>query len=196
MIHTSSASPRSATEYAQLKAANSGFHPAHPAATNPVLRKPPAPEGKVWLEDQDAIATVDLANSCYQLMLRLLGYAYVIKRPHPEKGVALDLGISLMHACTLLGERAARLPAGPSNPHCNAGMSFTALRDSAPFAQGPAARRFFVERLEEFTAAGEALAKGGDPRAVGAAKLLADLAARAADQFASAGDAEPASSAA
>ncbi len=180
------------TEYATLKAANPGFHPAHPAATNPVLRKPPVPEGKVWLEDQDATATVDLANSCYQLMLRLLGYAYVIKRPHPEKGVALDLGIALMHACTLLGERAARLPAGPSNPHCNAGMSFTALRDSAPFAQGPAARRFFVERLEEFTVAADALAKGGDPRAVGAAKLLADLATRAASQFASAGDPLPA----
>jgi CDGSH-type Zn-finger protein/uncharacterized Fe-S cluster protein YjdI len=157
-----------------------------------VLRKPPIPEGKVWLEDADAIATVDLANACYQLMLRLLGYAYVIRRPHPEKGVALDLAITLMHASTLLGERAARLPAGPSNPHCNAGMSFTALRDSAPFAQGPAARRFFVERLEQFTAAGNALAGSGDPRAVGAAKLLTDLATRAANQFASAGDPQPA----
>ena len=179
------------TEYRTLKAANPDFHPAHPAATNPVLRKPPMPEGKVWLEDADATATVDLANSCYQLMLRLLGYAYVVKRPHPEKGVALDLGIALMHACTLLGERAARLPAGPSNPDCNAGMSFTALRDSAPFAQGAAARRFFVERLEEFAAAGEVLGRGGDPRAIGAAKLLGDLATRAANQLASAGDPQP-----
>jgi CDGSH-type Zn-finger protein/uncharacterized Fe-S cluster protein YjdI len=180
------------TEYEKLKATNPDFQPAHPAATNPVLRKPPNPEGRVWIEGADATATVDLANSCYQLMLRLLGYAYAIKRPHPEKGVALDLGISLMHACTLLGERAARLPAGPSNPHCNAGMSFTALRDSAPFAQGAAAQRFFVERLGEFAAAGEAMAKSGDPRTISAAKLLADLAARAANQFATAGDPQPA----
>ncbi len=180
------------TEYKKLKAANPGFTPAHPAACNPVLRKPPTPEGKVWLEDPSAIATVDLANSCYQLMLRLLGYAYVIARPHAEKGVALDLGVSLMRACTLLGERAARLPAGPSNPYCNAGMSFTALRDAAPFAQGAGARRFFIERLGEFATAAERMAQDGEARAVGAAKLLAELATRAAKQFESAGDPAPA----
>jgi hypothetical protein len=160
-------------EYRQLKAANPGFTPAHPAATNPVLRKPPIPAGKVWLEDADAVATVDLANSCYQLMLRLLGYAYGIRRPSPENGGALDLGIALMRACTLLGEKAARLPAGPSNPGCNAGMSSTALRDSAPFAPGAGAHRFFIERHEEFAAAGETLAKDGEARAMAAAKLLA-----------------------
>lgn len=178
-------------EYRKLKAANPAFQPAHPAATNPVLRKPPTPEGRVWLEDPDAIATVDLANSCYQLMLRLLGYAYAIRRPQPEKGVAVDIAIALMRACTLLGERAARLPAGPSNPHCNAGMSFTALRDAAPFAQGVAARRFFVERLAEFSEAADALAAGGDSRAAGAAKLLGGLAKGAASRFASVVEAAP-----
>jgi len=176
-------------EYAKLKAANPDFAPAHPAAVNPVLRRPPTPQGKVWLEDPDAIATVDLGNACYQLMLRLLGYAYAIRRPHPEKGVAVDLAISLMRACTLLGERAARLPAGPSNPDCNAGMSFTALRDAAAFAQGDAARLFFRERLEEFAEAAVNLAAGGDARAAGAAKLLSDLATRATAQFAAAGGA-------
>jgi CDGSH-type Zn-finger protein/uncharacterized Fe-S cluster protein YjdI len=179
------------TEYRTLKAANPDFGPAHPAACNPVLRKPPTPEGKVWLEDEAAIATVDLANSCYQLMLRLLGYAYVIPRPHPEKGVALDVAVTLMRACTLLGERAARLPAGASAPGCNAGMSFTALRDAAPFAQGVAARRFFVERLGEFATAAARIAQDGEARAGGAAKLLADLASRAAAQFQSAGDPAP-----
>src|SRR5262249_5771416 len=97
-------------EFEKLRLENPGFKPAWPAAVNPVLRKPPKPEGRVWLENEEAIETVDLANSCYQLMLRLLGYAYAIKSPHPEKGVAIDLAISLMRACTLLGERAARLP--------------------------------------------------------------------------------------
>jgi CDGSH-type Zn-finger protein/uncharacterized Fe-S cluster protein YjdI len=174
-------------EYEALKAANPGFEPAFPAAVNPVLRRPPTPQGKVWLEDAEAIATVDLANACYQMMLRLLGYAYAVRRPHPEKGVVVDLAISLMRACTLLGERAARLPAGPSNPACNAGMSFTTLRDAAGFSQGEAARRFFLERLDEFAEVGVALAAGGDPRAAGAAKLLADISARAATQFAAVG---------
>lgn len=174
-------------EYAQLLAANPNFRPAWPAAVNPVLRRPPKPEGRVWLEDEEAIATVDLANSCYQLMCRLLGYSYSIRSPHPEKGVAVDLAISIMRACSLLGEHAARLPAGPSNPDCHAGMSFTALRDASPFPQSEAARRFFIERLGEFASAASVLAEGGAERLQGAAKLLADLAERAANQFADAG---------
>jgi len=180
-------------EFAKLKAQNPDFNPAWPAAVNPVLRRPPNPEGRVWLENEDAIATVDLANSCYQLMCRLLGYSYGVKSPQPEKSLAIDLAISLMRACALLGERAARLSAGPSNPSCNAGMSFTALRDASPFPQSEAARRFFVERLEEFASAARHMAEDGEARAAGAARLLDDLAKRAAAQFAAAADAMPAS---
>jgi CDGSH-type Zn-finger protein/uncharacterized Fe-S cluster protein YjdI len=178
-------------EFLRLKAANPKFAPSWPAAVNPVLRRPPTPEGKVWLENPDAVATVDLANATYQLMLRLIGYGYAIKRPHPEKGVVVDLAIALMRATTFLGERAARLKAGPSNPDCNAGMSFTALRDSAPFAPGDAARRFFIERLEEFAAGAAIIAKDGEPRAQAAARLLQDLASKAPAMFASALEAEP-----
>jgi hypothetical protein len=49
-------------EYRKLKAANPEFEPAWPAAVNPVLRRPPSPERKVWLENADAVATVDLAH--------------------------------------------------------------------------------------------------------------------------------------
>lgn len=63
--------------------------------------------------------------------------------------MVIDLSLGLMHVVSALGESAARLPAGPSNPGCNAGMSFTALRTSAPLAQGAPARRFLVERMQE-----------------------------------------------
>jgi CDGSH-type Zn-finger protein/uncharacterized Fe-S cluster protein YjdI len=170
-------------EYRALSEANPDFRPAHPAATNPVLRRPPRPEGRVWIEDPAAIATVDLANAGYGLMLRLLAHAYVVPSPDPDKALAVDLAVALMRATALLGESAARLPAGPSNPHCNAGMSFTSLRDAAALPQGPAARRFFVERFAELSAAAAALAQGGDARAVRAAALLADLARRAGQRF-------------
>ena len=115
------------TELATLKAANPAFQPAYPAAVNPVLRPPLRPQGRVWIENEDAFVTVDVANACYALMLRLLAYSYTVRRPAPEKALAVDLAIGLMRAATHLAERAARLPAGPSNPGCNAGMSFTAL---------------------------------------------------------------------
>jgi CDGSH-type Zn-finger protein/uncharacterized Fe-S cluster protein YjdI len=149
-------------------------------------------EGRVWLENEDAIRTVDLANTTYALMLRLVAYAYLIRRPDPEKALAIDVALGLMRAMTLLGERAARLPAGPSNPGCNAGMSFTALRDAAALPRGPGARRFFSERLEEVSAAARALATAGDARAVNSARILEDLARRARRGFEQANATQPA----
>src|SRR5579863_7298938 len=105
-------------EFRRLQAQNPHFTPAFPAATNPVLRRPPRPEGRVWLENPESIAVVDLANASYGLMLRLLAYAYVVRGPSDEKSAIVELAIGLMRAVVPLGERAARLPAGPSNPTC------------------------------------------------------------------------------
>jgi CDGSH-type Zn-finger protein/uncharacterized Fe-S cluster protein YjdI len=167
-------------EYRALKASNPAFAPSHPAATNPVLRKPPRPEGRVWIEAQDAIKVVDISNAAYGLMLRLLATAYAIPSPHPDKALTIDLGIGLMRAMTALGEHAARLPAGPSNPDCHAGMSFTALRDAAALPAGAAANRYFVERFAELSAVANGLAENGNARLLTGARLLAALTQRAA----------------
>ncbi|MFX8918437.1 hypothetical protein ABTN06_18975, partial [Acinetobacter baumannii] len=79
-----------------------------------------------------------------------------------------------MQLMSLWGEQAARLPAGPSNPHCNAGMSFTAMRDTAARPVGPSARRFFIERLTLLSEAAKALAdRDGAERAVQADRKMA-----------------------
>jgi CDGSH-type Zn-finger protein/uncharacterized Fe-S cluster protein YjdI len=173
-------------ELLALKAQNPSFAPSFPAAHNPVLRRPLRPEGRVWIEDERAAKTVDLANSAYALMLRLLGYAYLVPRPDPEKSLAVDLGTGLMRAVTLWGEHAARLPAGPSNPDCHAGMSFTALRDAAAFPPSAGARHAFIERFGELAAAANALAESGEERCGRAARLLQQLAERAERGFADA----------
>jgi len=172
------------TELASLKAANPGFSPAFPAAVNPVLRPPLRPQGRVWIENDDAFQTVDIANASYALMLRLLAYSYTLQRPVPQKALCVDLALGLMRAATILAERAARLPAGPSNPGCNAGMSFTALRDAAPVLPGASANVFFAERLAELSGAAAHLARGGDDRAVAAARLISNLCKRGAKGFA------------
>jgi CDGSH-type Zn-finger protein/uncharacterized Fe-S cluster protein YjdI len=156
-----------------------GFAPAFPAATNPVLRRPPRPEGRVWIEDAEASAVVDLANASYSLMLRLFAYSYLCRAPGEEKALVLRLAIGMMHVIVPLAERAARLPAGPSNPDCHAGMSFTALRDSSPLPPGRAARLFFIERLQQLADVAAALAKGGDKRVQRAAEHLATLSRQA-----------------
>ncbi|MDR7271110.1 CDGSH-type Zn-finger protein/uncharacterized Fe-S cluster protein YjdI [Pelomonas saccharophila] len=167
-------------ELARLRATHPGFEPAWPAATNPVLRRPPRPEGRVWLENPAAAATVDIANASYGLMLRLLAQAYVLTGPSAEKSLCIDLGLGLMRAFTPLAEHAARLPAGPSNPGCHAGASFTALRDAAAFPPGPAARRFFIERLAQLAEAAAALHAELDTERTGrAARQLQTLYERA-----------------
>jgi len=170
-------------EYQALRAKNPDFSPAFPAATNPVLRRPPRPEGRVWLENPDVIAAVDLANASYGLMLRLLAHAYAVPAPSAEKSLATDLAIGLMQAIVPLAERAARLPAGPSNPHCHGGMSFTTLRDASALPPGRAARRYFVERFAQLADAGAAMRTCGDQRALTAGDSLAKLAKRAARGF-------------
>lgn len=149
------------------------FAPAFPAATNPVLRRPPRPQGRVWIEDARAVATCDLANSLYGLMLRLLAYSYAV--PDPEKALALSLSIGLMHALVPLAEQAARLPAGPSNPQCNAGVSFIALRDASAPPPGPSAHRFFIERLTQLSEAARKLAESGGQHEQNAAAILQGL---------------------
>lgn len=165
-------------EYRALLVKNPAFAPAHPAAVNPVLRKPPGIEGRVWIENVDASAIVDIANATYQTMLRLLAYSYSVPGPGTEKSLVVDLGIDLMKAMTLLAESAARRHAGPSNPHCNAGMSFTALRDAAPLPRNAASRRFFVERMAELAKGAERLDQT-DVRVAKATAMLAQLAERA-----------------
>ncbi|HEV8333547.1 MAG TPA: ferritin-like domain-containing protein [Steroidobacteraceae bacterium] len=167
-----------------------GFRPAFAAATNPVLRRPPRPEGRVWIEDAEASAVVDLANAAYSLMSRLFAYAYLCRAPGEEKSLVLRLAIGMMHVIVPLAERAARLPAGPSNPECNAGMSFTALRDASPLPPGRAARVFFIERLQQLTDVAVALAKGGDRRTRDAAEHLVALSAQA-NRFDAVVDARP-----
>ncbi|MES1187255.1 MAG: ferritin-like domain-containing protein [Myxococcales bacterium] len=170
-------------ELLALQAENPDFSPAFPAAHNPVLRRPVRAEGRVWIEDETAAKTVDVANSAYALMLRLLGYSYLVPRPEPEKALAIDLGLGLMRSFTLLAERAARLPAGPSNPGCHAGVSFTTLRDAAAFPPSPGARHALLERLQEITAAARELDRDGDERTASALRQFEALSERAARGF-------------
>jgi CDGSH-type Zn-finger protein/uncharacterized Fe-S cluster protein YjdI len=177
-------------EFRALEEANRSFQPAFPAAVNPVLRRPPRPEGRVWIENENAAQCVDVANAAYGLMIRLIAYSYGVPRPEPAKAAAVDLGVALMKAMTLLAERAARIPAGPSNPECHAGLTFVALRDAAGFPRGVAAGRFFSERLTEL-AQGAATLDEADARSSRAARLLAELAERSCRDFDGAASVSP-----
>jgi CDGSH-type Zn-finger protein/uncharacterized Fe-S cluster protein YjdI len=143
-------------EYAELLAANADFDPANPVARNPVMRRPMSAEGRVWVEAPEAAGVLDLANTLYGLMLRMLAQAY--GRPAADtagKRLMADMAIGLMEALVPMGEHLATLPAGPKHPGVNAGVTFTMLRDVGRLPQTASERIFLAERM------GEAAARAG-----------------------------------
>ncbi len=170
-------------EYRALLAANPEFRPAFPSAHNPVLRTPPRPENRVWLEDARASACVDLANARYALMLRMLAHSYSIVGPNPEKTLLVDIAIALMHSVTLFGERAARLPAVRRIPTAMRACRSLRCATRRRCRRAASTRRFFIERLGELAGCARGLCGDADPRTLDAASRIEALAARAARDF-------------
>jgi CDGSH-type Zn-finger protein/uncharacterized Fe-S cluster protein YjdI len=131
-----------------------GFDPSRPVASNPVMRHPPDPDGKVFIDDPGAALVLDLANAIYGAMLRALAQGFAENDP-VLKRVFLDTAIEGMFAITPVAEHLTRLPASPSHPGLTAGMSFAMLRDLSPMPGGDAAAAVLSERLDE-------LARGAD----------------------------------
>ena len=52
------------------------FAPAFPVARNPVMRRPPEPLGKVYVDDANAARLLDLGNAVYGFALRCLARAF------------------------------------------------------------------------------------------------------------------------
>jgi CDGSH-type Zn-finger protein/uncharacterized Fe-S cluster protein YjdI len=184
-------------EYDALLAADPAFVPARSAAHNPVMRRPPTPEGKVWVEAAEAAAVVDLANALYVHMLRLLIQAFGRPGTSDEKSALIDTAIKLMFAMTPVAEHATTLPVREGSD-CHAGMSFATMRSLSPLPYGPAEWRMLAERMDEL-AAGAARIAGESARLLSARDVVRDAAARfreKADRFASVPSLVAASSAA
>lgn len=180
-------------EYDALLAADPAFVPARPAAQNPVMRRPPTPEGKVWIEAAQAAAAVDLANALYVHMLRLLIQAFGRSGDGDEKAALIDAAIDLMFAMTPVAEYATTLPAREGGD-CNAGMSFATMRSLAPLPYGAAEWKMLAERMDEL-AAGASRVAGDAPRLIRAAETVSAAAVRfreKADRFAAAPRSGPA----
>jgi len=135
-------------ELEELTREDPNFVPAWPVADSPVLRQPPEPQGKVFIDHPDAAKLLDFACATYGLLLRCLVQCF--SRPAGEGPMAQKLlmsaAIDLMH---VLGEAAtalARLPASGSGDHVNAGMTFTMLRGVEPLLPGEVEKRLLSER--------------------------------------------------
>lgn len=147
-------------EYEALRAANTNFEPAWPAAENPVMRRPPEPQDKVFIEDRTSARVLDFANATYGLLLRCLVQAFGRSGENAKAVQArvLDAAIGLMHVLAQASCALATLPASALHPGVNAGMTFTMLRSVEPLFAGPAERQLATERLQDLTRGARAIA--------------------------------------
>ena len=162
--------------YERSLAQNPGFDPSRPVAPNPVMRKPPAPEGKTLIDEPAAALALDFANALYGAMLRALAQAFAEREP-ARKRAFLGTAIDGMFAVGPVAQYLTRLPASPRAPGLNAGMTFAMLRDVAPLPEGAVAARVLSERLRQL-ADGATHALAGAPIAADSAASLRELADR------------------
>ncbi len=136
-------------ELRALRKADPTFEPARPVAHNPVQRKPPVPQGKVWIGQPDAARVLDLANALYNHMLRILGAVYA-PVPDETRGGFVAEAIALMKLLVPINEVLTRLPAGDTDVP-TAGMSFAVTREIR-VPQSEVAVEVLSERLDDLCA--------------------------------------------
>jgi hypothetical protein len=137
-------------EWAELKAENSAFEPAHAAAHNPVMRCPADPTNRVWVTAPGTIKHLDLANAIYGQALVLLEEAYAPAVSAADRRAFFQAAMSLMRALSTLGQKLARMPASEDHPGVMAGLTFTVPRNLG--ARGPGSAEVILERLGELSA--------------------------------------------
>lgn len=149
-----------ADEFAALRAANPDFQPAWPAAENPVMRRPPEPAGKVFVDHPQAARVLDFGNAVYGQLLRLLVQAFGCQGADASKNQTrcMNGAIGLMHVLGRVGSALAAMPAVSEGDEVNAGLTFTMLRSLDPIVGGIAGERLGEERLRELENGGHVAA--------------------------------------
>jgi hypothetical protein len=125
-------------EYDAILSVDPAFTPSRPIARNPVMRRPPDPVGKVYVDAPEAAAILDAGNAAYTLMLICLAQSYARPAGHDpsEKRDLVDAAIGLMGAASRLGAALSRFPASLASPGIHAGLNFNAPRGVAPLLPG------------------------------------------------------------
>jgi CDGSH-type Zn-finger protein/uncharacterized Fe-S cluster protein YjdI len=157
-------------EYAAWLAREPGFEPSRPIAPNPVMRRPPQPDGKTYVDHPGTAPVMDLANAVYAAMMRTLAQGFV-ETDAARKRRFFDAAIDSMFALRPIAEHLTRLPASASQNGLTAGMSFATLRDFGAWPAGVAPE----ERFRELSA-GAAQVLGANPIAATVVPALAAVA--------------------
>jgi hypothetical protein len=141
-------------EWEALEAANPAFAPAHPAAEDPVMRRPADDVDRVWITHSQSAALLDLGNATYALMMGLLAQAYSPGIGADDRRGYVGAALALMHGVSDAGSALARSPSGQSSS--NAGLTFAVPRSMGALSPTVAAR-LLSERVGDLVAGAAAI---------------------------------------
>ena len=143
--------------YRAILANRPDFRPARPAAHNPVMRRPPNPDGRVWIDSEPAASLVDIGNAIYNHSVRCLAMAWS-GVPGTAQRALIDGAIELMTILSPVAQRLTELPANGEQAGCTAGLSFATLRSAAALAFEPGGGAVLAERLHDIAARSRSVA--------------------------------------
>lgn len=166
-------------ELRAILAEDPGFAPASRVARNPVMRRPPTPEGLVWVDAEPAATVLDLGNATYQFMLRALTtLTSPVALAPGARALTTEAMATAMRALTPIAELLTTLPASTTVPDVHAGLTFTMSRSLEVMPEPRGAFRTLFESADRLAAGLRAHVVTLAPTMAAVADGLDDLAAR------------------
>lgn len=174
-----------------LSKERAAFRPYREVARNPVMRAPVATDERVQIVSEPALSLLDVGNSSYFMMLRLLALISDTANCLLPRSVVMAQAMTLMHALADIGAALTGLPANPDHPGVRAGLTFSLSRTAFGYESPLSAALLIAERMELLAAHAELSTAALPALAVFARKLRdAARAWRDADDVRNAPEAE------
>jgi CDGSH-type Zn-finger protein/uncharacterized Fe-S cluster protein YjdI len=136
-------------QWQALSAKRAGFTPYRAAARNPIMRAPVTTEARVQILAEPAATLLDLGNSSYVMMLRLLFLMSDTDKCVLPRSAVMAQAMSLMHAVADIGSALTALPANPDTPGVRAGLTFSMSRPALSYESSGSAASLLAERLTQ-----------------------------------------------
>jgi CDGSH-type Zn-finger protein/uncharacterized Fe-S cluster protein YjdI len=166
-------------ELEQILADDPSFAPAAHVAHNPVMRRPPVPDGLTWIDAEPAASVLDVANAMYAVMLRSLGVLYSpVAIADDARALAVEATTTAMRGLTPLAELLTELPGSTVDPAIRAGLTFTMSRSLHPLPEPRDALRALHEGIAAVAAGLRSHVVPLDANHAATANRLDDLAQR------------------
>jgi CDGSH-type Zn-finger protein/uncharacterized Fe-S cluster protein YjdI len=135
-------------QWRTLSEERAAFQPWREVARNPVMRAPVTNDEHVQIVSEPALSLLDVGNSSYFMMLRLLALMSDTANCLLPRPAVMAQAMTLMHALADIGNALTNLPANPAHPGVRAGLTFSLSRTAFGYESPVSAALLIAERMK------------------------------------------------